>query len=221
MYFEPVIWLLGLYQALIVGIYFLMMYTFTRLWRKDYGQSVSVSGLHYLANTIGFAVGASASVFNDRVYKYMTRKYGGIGKPEYRMPVMIFGAFLVPAGLFWYGWTAHRKYFWLAVDFGFGVYSCGYVVGTISFHTYIIDFYGMYAASATASVTLATGIVGCVLPIYGGKIFDKLGQGMGHTVLGSVSAGVGILTPIILWWNGDRLRRSSSYVNQQEASVSV
>jgi MFS family permease len=216
---QPVMWLLGAYQALIVGVYFLIMYTFTVLWRKGYNQSVSTAGLHYLANTIGFMLGGTASILNDRTYKYMTKKYGQ-KVPENRMPVMLAGGILVPVGLFLYGWSAYYKTLWIAVDTGLAVYSCGYVVGTISFHTYIIDYYGEYAASATAGVSIFTGLLGFLLPLVGHKLYENIGHGWGNTLMGVLSIIFGVPMPMILWWYGDKLRRKSPlYAARQQGSV--
>jgi hypothetical protein len=42
----------------------------------------------------------------------LTKKNGGIRKPEYRMSVMMFFTPLVAVGMFWYGWSAEAKAHW-------------------------------------------------------------------------------------------------------------
>lgn len=49
---------------------------------------------------------------SDRIMKSMTAKTK-TNKPEYRLITMMPGAVLLPIGLFWYGWTAEKKLFWL------------------------------------------------------------------------------------------------------------
>lgn len=38
---------------------------------------------------------------------------------------MLPGLFLLPAGLFWYGWSAERHYHWVVVDIGVAVFTTG------------------------------------------------------------------------------------------------
>ncbi len=50
-----------------------------------------------------------AGAISDRLVKALTEKKGGLPKPEYRLPTMIVGGFVIPIGLFMYGWTAEAK----------------------------------------------------------------------------------------------------------------
>jgi hypothetical protein len=43
----------------------------------------------------------------------LTKKHGGVRKPEYRMSVMMFSTPLIAVGMFWYGWSAKAKTHWL------------------------------------------------------------------------------------------------------------
>jgi hypothetical protein len=78
-----------------------------------YGWGEGAIGLSYLGCGIGFLVGLIlVGSTNDRIVMYLTKKKGGIRKPEYRMSVMMFFTPLVAMGMFWYGWSANAKTHW-------------------------------------------------------------------------------------------------------------
>lgn len=48
----------------------------------------------------------------------MTRKHDGKGRPEFRIPVMVPGTLLLGVGMFWYGWSAQAKLYWIMPNIG-------------------------------------------------------------------------------------------------------
>lgn len=49
-------------------------------------------------------------------------------KPEYRLPPLKIGAFLLPAGFFIYGWTAEYKVHWIAPIIGTAIIGVGNLI---------------------------------------------------------------------------------------------
>jgi MFS family permease len=98
---QPFVPLISIFLAYEFGVYCLAITTFADIFEQLYHQSVSISGLHYIAiavgNTIGSQVGGWAT---DRVWKHLTAKAGGSTTPEYHVPLMIPGAIAMPIGLF-------------------------------------------------------------------------------------------------------------------------
>jgi hypothetical protein len=92
--------------------------------------------LHFIAPGLGQLVGTVvAALTMDKVYAALSRRNGGIGVPEYRVPMMmvssyvvvwIFGgttnvflqSILVPTSLFLYGWCADQHTHWISLDIG-------------------------------------------------------------------------------------------------------
>ena len=109
MLFSPICALMSLYMAVVYGILYLLFTTFTFVFREAYGFSESTVGLTYIGLGIGNFMGLAALGYSsDRILKKLTEKNGGKGKPEYRLPPLIWGAPFIPAGLFIYGWTAQN-----------------------------------------------------------------------------------------------------------------
>ncbi|KAG7093576.1 hypothetical protein E1B28_007245 [Marasmius oreades] len=118
--------ILSLYMSFIYGTYYLMFATFARLFHDNYGFGAGIGGLVYLGLGTGFMLatyfGASIS---DNIYLRLADKNGGKGKPEMRIPPLIFGSFFIPIGLFWYGWSAQAKVHWIMPIIGSGIFGFG------------------------------------------------------------------------------------------------
>lgn len=98
---QPIVQALAVFQAYVYGLTFLVYATFPTLWTARYGQSLGTSGLHYLSLSVGYTFGTQLiAPLNDRVYSMLKKKNHGVGKPEFRSPIMIPGSVALVAGLF-------------------------------------------------------------------------------------------------------------------------
>lgn len=104
---QPIIQVLALYMAFIYGLMYLVLTTYPTVWETVYNESVGIGGLNYLSLGLGFFVGAqSVARINDYLYRRLKARNNGVGKPEFRAPMILPGAILVPVGMFMYGWSA-------------------------------------------------------------------------------------------------------------------
>lgn len=108
-------------------------------------------------------------------------------KPEYRLPPLKIGAFLLPAGLFIYGWTADFRVHWIAPIIGTAVIGVGNLVIFMSLQMYLVDSFTIYAASALAANAVVRSVAGAVLPLAGIAMYDRLGLGWGNSLLGFIA----------------------------------
>lgn len=98
---QPTLQVMSIFMAYNFGINYIMFSTFAELWTQRYGQSVSRSGLNYIALAIGNTIAAQGGArLTDRVWVHLKNKAGGDTAPEYRVPMMIPGSLLIPIGLF-------------------------------------------------------------------------------------------------------------------------
>jgi hypothetical protein len=101
---SPIVFLLSLYMAIVYGYLYLIFTTITPLYETEYHFTQGTAGLSYLGIGIGMFSGLFVfAASSDRTVAYLMRKNDTDRKPEYRLPVMMVGAILVPLGLFWYG----------------------------------------------------------------------------------------------------------------------
>lgn len=204
---QPTIQVVAVLQAYNFGINYIMLSTFAQLWTERYGQTISQSGLNYISLAVGNTVAAQIGArIMDSVYARLKRKAEGAAAPEYRVPLMIPGALLIPIGLFWYGWAGESKSYWLLTDIGVGIFACGLILSVQSMGAYLIDSYLSCTASAYAASQLLRSTAAFIFPIFAPEMYKSLGYGWGNSLLGFVSIALGIPIPLLLWKYGAWLR---------------
>jgi Major Facilitator Superfamily len=119
LFLSPIVFLLSLYMAMVYGYLYLMFTTFPRVFQGQYGFSNEIVGLTYIGVGVGSFFGLIfCGIASDRMLKSLTKQNGGNPKPEYRLPAMFVGAFILPIGLFLYGWSAEKKIHWIVPIIG-------------------------------------------------------------------------------------------------------
>lgn len=210
---QPILQVLTLYITYLFGLTNLALATFPALWSAQYHESVSISGLNYLSLAIGYILGTqSCSRLIDIVYKRLKRTRGnGIGQPEFRLPLLLPGALMVPIGLVWYGWSAQKQLSWAMPDAGAVIFAAGIKYGLQCTQLYALDVYPTYAASASAAGTFMRSLAGFGFPLFAPYLYQRLDYGWGNSVLALVAVMIGLPMPFLLWVYGPALRRRSPY----------
>jgi hypothetical protein len=204
---RPVIQLIALTMGLNFGIYTFILSTFATLWIDRYGQSEATSSLHYISISIGTTISAQAGGrVMDRIYRRLRDRAGGRGRPEFRAPYMVPGAILIPAGIFWYGWSAERTISWVMVDVGAAVFTCGNFMLSQALLAYQLDEFVEQGASSNAASRVLSNILGFAFPIFAPELYAALGYGWGNSLLGFIFVALGCPVPLIIWIWGERLR---------------
>ena len=154
---QIIIQVLALYMAYLYGLMYLVLSTFPGLWENEYHQTIGIGGLNYISLGVGFFLGTQiCAPCQDRIYKILKKRNNGVGKPEFRVPLMIPGALLVPVGLFMYGWSAQAHTHWIVPNLGAAIFSAGVIIGFQCIQTYIVDSYTRFAASASKFLRFLT-----------------------------------------------------------------
>ncbi|KAL4990697.1 major facilitator superfamily domain-containing protein [Aspergillus falconensis] len=202
---HPIIQIHSLISAFDYGILYIVLSTFSALWTDQYGVSVELSGLHYIAIALGEMAGSQITAFlMDRLYRRQSRLR--TPQPESRLPLTLLGALMAPAGLFLYGWTAAHKLHWAIVDLGilialFGLQSTG-----MPMQAYIIETYPEHIGSATAASQLLRSLTAFCFPLFAPRMYTVLGYGWANSTLAFAGLVLGVPAPFVLWWFGERLR---------------
>ncbi len=124
---------------------------------------------------------------------------------------MLMGSILFPIGVLLYGWSAQYRVFWLVTDIGAVIFSTAMMFLFVSINNYIVDTFGIIAASAIAATTFLRSLAGFGLPLAGPTMYANLGYGVGNTILAAIVAAIGIPAPFLLWHYGPWLRSKSNY----------
>jgi len=201
---QPTLQVMSIFMAYNFGIKYIMFSTSAELWTQRYGQSVSRSGLNYIALAIGNTIAAQGGArFTDRVWANLKNQAGGDTAPEYRVPMMIPGSVL---GLFWYGWAGEKRAYWVITDIGIGIFAAGIILATQAMQAYVLDSFPKYTSSATAASQFLRRVAAFAFPVFAPSMYAALGYGWGNSVLGFLSLIIGIPAPLLLWKWGARLR---------------
>jgi MFS family permease len=100
---QIIIQFIALYMAYLYGLMYLLLSTFPTLWESVYHESSGIGGLNYISLGLGFFLGTQITApLNDRLYMRLKKRNNGVGKPEFRVPLMFVGSLFIPMGLFWY-----------------------------------------------------------------------------------------------------------------------
>lgn len=208
---HPLAQLLALYVGVVYGLQYLLISSLSSTWTDQYGQTLVLGSLNYIALGVGFVAGAQATrPLNRRIYAYLKQRDAqGQGRPEYRLPMIAVGAVLIPVGLLWYGWSASARVFPLVPDLGVFVFAAGAVAVLNITSLYLVDVYGKGSASATGAVYILRALGGFAFPLFAHQLYETLGLGWGNSVVALASICLGGPLPVLLWKYGAQLRQGS------------
>ncbi|MCJ1470145.1 hypothetical protein MMC07_008790 [Pseudocyphellaria aurata] len=202
---SPIVFLLAIYMAMVYSYLYFLFTTFTSVFEDQYGFSTGEAGLAYLGLGVGFLIGQlGVGVTSDRYLKIKAISAGGM-KPEHRLPPLVIGAFLVPIGLLWYGWSAQYRVHWIVPIVGTAFIGVGTLFAFLPIQMYLVDAFEIYAASAIATNTVVRSLFGATLPLAGSPLYTTLGLGWGNTLLALIALALSPM-PILLIKYGERIR---------------
>lgn len=226
--FHPIIQVTSLLGGFNYGILYITLSTFSNLWKEQYHQSVEISGLHYIAPSIGELVG---SQIGGRLIDYIyNRRKAHNHAPEVRIPLIYPSIAIALVGMLIYGWTAEYRVYWFVVDIGvfimmFGMqlsgmpskyflvffialYSLykGYLTPCVVVTAYVIDSYPEHTSSALAASQFVKSLMAFCFPIFSPTMYQVLGYGWGNTVVSLAGFGLSIPLLALLWRFGARWR---------------
>ncbi|RMZ83010.1 hypothetical protein DV737_g1768, partial [Chaetothyriales sp. CBS 132003] len=202
---SPIVLIFSTYMAIVYGYLYLLFTTLTDVFESRYHFSQGSVGLTFLGIGIGCLIGLV--IFggtSDRLIKQMAEKSGKM-KLEYRLLPLIPGSFLVPAGLFMYGWSAQYGVQWIVPILGTGLVGMGLLATFMSIQTYMVDVFTVYAASAIAANTVLRSLMGAFLPLAGPSMYDAMGLGWGNSLLGFIATAMVPVT-YLFYKYGEKIR---------------
>ncbi|KAI4224359.1 MAG: hypothetical protein L6R40_008451 [Gallowayella cf. fulva] len=203
--FSPIVLALSTFMAVVYAYLYLLFTTITEVFESTYHFSSGAVGLTYLGIGIGSFIGLLVfGAASDRIVQYKSKN--GEMKPEYRLPPMIPGAWVIPIGLFIYGWTAEKKVHWIAPIIGTGFVGLGLLATFMPVSTYLVDAFTLHAASALAANTILRSLLGALLPLAGRSMYQTLGLGWGNSLLAFIAVALCPI-PIVFYRYGERIRK--------------
>ena len=212
--FHPIVQIQAILGGINYGLLYFTLSSFSSLFVSAYGESISISSLHYIALCMGEIAGAQlCGPLMDYTYRKLLARAGGNASPELRIPLMVPGAFFTPIGLLIYGWAAQYNLFWLVVDIGAAILCLGMQMFGMTLQAYVMESYPEHVSSASAATQFLRSLTAFGFPLFSSKLYEVLGLGWGNSLLAFLSIGIGIPSTIVLWRYGAKLRANgqSSY----------
>lgn len=123
----PIVTLMALYVAVTYGILYLLITTFSFVFKDYYGFDEGTVGLTFLPAGIGMIIGVGTfGTLTDYVVKRNKDK-GLPHRPEIRLsPAMAMPCGVVlPIGLFLYGWTVEKHVHFIVPMIGVVIFAAG------------------------------------------------------------------------------------------------
>ncbi|KAK4668947.1 uncharacterized protein QC764_701270 [Podospora pseudoanserina] len=206
---------MSLFGAVVFAFYYVMSTTLADILQDVYGLSPMAVGSCYASFTIGSTV--SVLLCNhclDRIYIRMRHTHKGVGKPEFRLPLTIIGAFALPVAVAAYGWIPEWKLPLLLLLFSVSLLGSCLMLAMIPLMTYIVDAFGIYSASALTGVMVTRCLCGTFLPLTTAPLMERFGYGWAFSIL---AGGTLMLAPIpiLMMRYGSKWRQRSKYSREQ------
>lgn len=207
---DPAIFFVNMYTALFYGIYYTFFEVFPLVFPTSYGFNLGEVGLAFLSCQVGAGLGLL--IYFAYLYYYMIpdNLKNGLRQQEHRLVPAIFGSFLIPTGLFIFGWAARPSVHWIVPLIGVVIFVLGTFLILQSIFVYLPLSYPKYAASLFAGNDLTRSSMACGSILYARPLFLNLGIAEGITLLAGLSI-AGIIGTVALYFVGSKLRAKSSF----------
>lgn len=132
---------------------------------------------------------------------------------------MALGSILVPLGLIAFGWSVQAHAHWIVPIGSTALVEFGFVAVSLAASSYLVDAFGIYAASATAAATVLRNFASAALPLAGPPLYAKLRLGIGNTVLGLMALAFAPVPLLLLMRCGERMRGGGGGRGEKEHFV--
>ncbi|KAF2093760.1 major facilitator superfamily transporter multidrug resistance [Rhizodiscina lignyota] len=183
------------YASITFGsLYFLNISIETTFSESPYNFSTTLVGLLYIPNSLGYFL---SSILGGKWIDYIMHREAkragryhpdGSGRlifrPEDRMRENAWlGAFLFPAALIWYGWSAQFHTHWIVPMIANFFFGCGSMIVFAMATTMLTEFLPGRASMGIAVNNFIRNIFSCVGGVIAGPLITAIGNGWLCTIL--------------------------------------
>lgn len=207
---DPAVFFVHLYTSFCYGIYYSFFEAFPLVYIGIYGFNIGELGLVFLCIIVGCVIGII--VYCSYVWWYLEPdiKKNGLRAQEHRLVPALFACMFLPAGIFWFGWTAEKDIHFMVSIIGIMWFAAGAFVLFQCIFMYLPLTYPQYAASLFAANDFCRASWAAGSIIYAYPLYTNLGIGKGISVLGGLLVG-GVIGMWALWYFGASLRARSKF----------
>ncbi|KAJ5093378.1 MFS general substrate transporter [Penicillium angulare] len=201
LFLSPIVLCMTVFGGISYGYLYLMFTTITAIFEEVYHWPSEMTGLAYL----GFGVGCvSGLIVTGQVANKVAVKHSAQGRflPESRLGPIVVSCWLLPIGLFWYGWSAEKHIHWIMPLIGTAIFGCGLMSLFLCINTYLVESYIQFAASVTAANAVMRSLLGAFLPLAGPSMYETLGLGWGNSLLAFIALAFCFVAVLLKMYGG-------------------
>jgi len=162
---EPMVTAIAIYASFVYGLVYMTLELFPIVYRDERGWNTVDSTLPFLGLFVGVVAAVGVNLANQPRYIKAVEQNKGRAVPEARLPPMIVGGFILMTGIFWFGWTADPSIHWIAPTLATTFIGAGFNIVFQQCINFLVDSYGLYAASAVSANTILRSIMAAGLPL--------------------------------------------------------
>ncbi|GAA99569.1 uncharacterized protein L969DRAFT_94024 [Mixia osmundae IAM 14324] len=208
---EPILQVITVYTSFVYWLIYSSFEVYPVVFQEKRGFNLGEGGLSFIGIGIGTTIGAAISIYLQRDYLFLTKKWHGTPPPEYRLRGSMLAAPILPIALFWLGWTGQfSSISWVAPEIATIPLGATYSLIFISLLSYIVDTYGPFAASGLAANTFARSLFAGPCPVYVPRMLTALGVSGALSLLGGLAI-VLAPAPFIFYKYGQTIRKRSRF----------
>jgi multidrug resistance protein len=105
---EPIVMCLSLYMSVLYGLLYMFFVAYPIIYQEGKGWNAGSTGLMFIPIAIGVVLSAVCAPWVNKHYlKVCARHPNGKPPPEARLIPMMWSCWLIPIGLFIFGWTSY------------------------------------------------------------------------------------------------------------------
>lgn len=207
---DPAVLFTNIYTSYIYGVYYSFFEVFPLVYIGIYDFNLGELGLPFLVIIVGCFIGMTTYFAYLYYYLEPDIKAHGLRAQEHRLVPALFAVTLLPAGLFWFGWTSEKSIHWMVPTIGLTMFPIGAFILFQCIFIYLPLTYPPYAASLFAANDLCRSALAAGSILYAHPLFINLGIGKGVSLLAGLLCG-GVIGVWVLYFTGAKLRARSSF----------
>lgn len=205
----PIVFVIALFASYVYGIFYLIITTMPEAFTISRGWYGTVATLPNISLFGGVLVGCSFQMLATKRYARLLEANNGVALPEERFSLMIFTAWMMPAGIFIFGWTSSSDIHWIVPCIGIWLIGTGFITIFQGSLNYLVDAHTRYSASVIAANTFLRSVFAASFPLFSKQLFNNLGVHWGSSLIGFIALGM-LPIPYLFYKYGSRIRAKTS-----------
>lgn len=227
---EPVVFFFSLWVSFAWAVLYLTFASIPLVFSQTHSFTIEQSGSIFAAISIGGCLSTVLSIYQESLLAHLILRLQSSTKkipskwatklsnldltcPEARLYFTCVESFLLPAGLFWFGFTLSPSIPWIVPALAIGCATMGIYSIYLATFNYLADTYHRYASSALAAQSFCRNILGGIFPLITSALFNGIGYRGAGGLLGGIGVMLGAVPWVLVIW-GPRIRARSKFASE-------